>query len=234
VFRILICEVLAAHMYRWTAICRGAVIRASSDIVKLRIPRSTIRIETQEELARIKPLSSEDDGHSDSMSSYSGISDMSMPTSVDSGRNIEDHVMDRILRSYLNDVLQEFTVLVRDLPSYNPMSRATGDTGSDDKTPIQTPMDQSQDTSNRKKRRRRDGQKRTGNDGPSKPGDSGNESSSEDEQQDPRRRKLRSGLPRRRIPSLKLACPFYKRNPGRHLLIRSCKGPGWDTAHRVK
>jgi hypothetical protein len=34
--------------------------------------------------------------------------------------------------------------------------------------------------------------------------------------------------------SRKLACPYYKRNPGLHRKYRSCAGPGWSTCHRVK
>jgi hypothetical protein len=33
---------------------------------------------------------------------------------------------------------------------------------------------------------------------------------------------------------LRLACPFFKRNPDVHQRWRSCAGPGWDTVHRVK
>jgi hypothetical protein len=32
----------------------------------------------------------------------------------------------------------------------------------------------------------------------------------------------------------KLACPYHQRNPQNHKKYRSCAGPGWDTAHRVK
>ena len=32
----------------------------------------------------------------------------------------------------------------------------------------------------------------------------------------------------------KLACPYYKRNPGLHQKYRSCAGPGWSSCHRVK
>ncbi|KAI5456709.1 hypothetical protein BGZ63DRAFT_457996 [Mariannaea sp. PMI_226] len=32
----------------------------------------------------------------------------------------------------------------------------------------------------------------------------------------------------------KLACPFYRRNPKKHLKLRSCAGPGWASIHRVK
>ncbi|KAF6802447.1 KilA-N domain-containing protein [Colletotrichum sojae] len=33
---------------------------------------------------------------------------------------------------------------------------------------------------------------------------------------------------------LRLACPFFKRNPGKYQQRGSCTGPGWATAHRVK
>ena len=33
---------------------------------------------------------------------------------------------------------------------------------------------------------------------------------------------------------LRLACPFFKKNPRRYRLSRSCPGPGWSTVHRVK
>jgi hypothetical protein len=32
----------------------------------------------------------------------------------------------------------------------------------------------------------------------------------------------------------KFACPFFKHCPERHQRWRSCRGPGWDTVHRVK
>jgi hypothetical protein len=32
----------------------------------------------------------------------------------------------------------------------------------------------------------------------------------------------------------RFACPFYRRNPRRHLKHRSCAGPGWPTVHRIK
>ncbi|KAK4208984.1 hypothetical protein QBC37DRAFT_391574 [Rhypophila decipiens] len=33
---------------------------------------------------------------------------------------------------------------------------------------------------------------------------------------------------------LRFACPFYKRNPKRHLRHRACSGPGWGEVRRVK
>lgn len=32
----------------------------------------------------------------------------------------------------------------------------------------------------------------------------------------------------------KLACPYYKRSPHKYSKFRSCKGPGWDSVHRLK
>lgn len=32
----------------------------------------------------------------------------------------------------------------------------------------------------------------------------------------------------------RLACPYFKRNPGKYQQRGSCIGPGWVTAHRVK
>ncbi|KAF2728720.1 hypothetical protein EJ04DRAFT_476937 [Polyplosphaeria fusca] len=32
----------------------------------------------------------------------------------------------------------------------------------------------------------------------------------------------------------KFACPYYKRNPERYIMRRSCVGPGWDEVRRVK
>ncbi|XTI94758.1 hypothetical protein V2W45_1257270 [Cenococcum geophilum] len=34
--------------------------------------------------------------------------------------------------------------------------------------------------------------------------------------------------------SLRFACPYFKRNPGRHRKSRTCAGPGWASVHRVK
>ena len=34
--------------------------------------------------------------------------------------------------------------------------------------------------------------------------------------------------------SLRFACPYFKRDSQRHSERRSCRGPGWDTVHRVK
>ena len=35
-------------------------------------------------------------------------------------------------------------------------------------------------------------------------------------------------------PPMRLACPYFKNNPRRYRLSRSCPGPGWSTVHRVK
>ncbi len=35
-------------------------------------------------------------------------------------------------------------------------------------------------------------------------------------------------------PPMRLACPYFKNNPRRYRLSRSCPGPGWGTVHRVK
>jgi hypothetical protein len=32
----------------------------------------------------------------------------------------------------------------------------------------------------------------------------------------------------------RLACPYYQRNPHRHIKFRSCSGPGWESVHRLK
>ncbi|KAH8880044.1 hypothetical protein GQ53DRAFT_549144 [Thozetella sp. PMI_491] len=32
----------------------------------------------------------------------------------------------------------------------------------------------------------------------------------------------------------RLACPFFKHNTKKHLKLRSCGGPGWESTHRVK
>lgn len=50
------------------------------------------------------------------------------------------------------------------------------------------------------------------------------------------------GPPRKRVrqedsnsgPKKLLACPFFKHNPARYTNARSCVGPGWPSAHRVK
>lgn len=34
--------------------------------------------------------------------------------------------------------------------------------------------------------------------------------------------------------SKKFACPFFKNNPRKYGVVRSCMGPGWPSAHRVK
>jgi hypothetical protein len=37
-----------------------------------------------------------------------------------------------------------------------------------------------------------------------------------------------------RSDRLRLACPYYRRNPLKYSSSRSCVGPGWDTVHRLK
>jgi hypothetical protein len=49
-----------------------------------------------------------------------------------------------------------------------------------------------------------------------------------------KRRRESGGSLARLALYLRLACPFYKRNPEIHQKWRSCAGPGWDTVHRVK
>jgi hypothetical protein len=39
---------------------------------------------------------------------------------------------------------------------------------------------------------------------------------------------------RRTGPKRKFACPFFKHDAEKHQRWRSCRGPGWDTVHRVK
>jgi hypothetical protein len=36
------------------------------------------------------------------------------------------------------------------------------------------------------------------------------------------------------IPALRLACPYYKRDPQGHTNRRPCSRMGWETVHRVK
>lgn len=36
------------------------------------------------------------------------------------------------------------------------------------------------------------------------------------------------------ISSKRLACPYFKKDPGRYHTWRSCSGPGWETVHRIK
>ena len=45
--------------------------------------------------------------------------------------------------------------------------------------------------------------------------------------------KLGSSSPHGNL-SLRFACPYFKRNPGRHKESRTCAGPGWESVHRVK
>jgi len=42
-----------------------------------------------------------------------------------------------------------------------------------------------------------------------------------------------NGKKKAKMLSMRLACPFFKHN-SRVYTRRSCKGPGWDTVHRVK
>jgi hypothetical protein len=41
---------------------------------------------------------------------------------------------------------------------------------------------------------------------------------------------------RKRVPGTeeKLACPFYKHDPGKYGSSRACCGPGWSAVHRIK
>ncbi|KAK4164611.1 hypothetical protein QBC43DRAFT_317241 [Cladorrhinum sp. PSN259] len=41
-------------------------------------------------------------------------------------------------------------------------------------------------------------------------------------------------VPDKNVANLRLACPFYQRDPLRHRKDRSCAGPGWPSIHRVK
>ncbi|KAH8885956.1 hypothetical protein GQ53DRAFT_845106 [Thozetella sp. PMI_491] len=46
------------------------------------------------------------------------------------------------------------------------------------------------------------------------------------------------GSPRKSRPTYddrqKFACPFFKRDPAKHMQSRACTGPGWNSVHRVK
>ncbi|KAK0636746.1 hypothetical protein B0T17DRAFT_89192 [Bombardia bombarda] len=47
-------------------------------------------------------------------------------------------------------------------------------------------------------------------------------------------KRSRVGSPQYEADSRRFACPFYRRNPKKHLKHRSCAGPGWPSVHRVK
>lgn len=47
-------------------------------------------------------------------------------------------------------------------------------------------------------------------------------------------KKFKPGVPTGSYFSPRFACPFYRRNPRKHLMQRSCAGPGWHSVHRVK
>jgi hypothetical protein len=47
-------------------------------------------------------------------------------------------------------------------------------------------------------------------------------------QDEPQVKKVKSS------PDVRLACPYYKRNPAKYSEIGSCCGPGWDNISRLK
>jgi len=55
-----------------------------------------------------------------------------------------------------------------------------------------------------------------------------------DDEGDGSERKRPRRLEEAEEPPLRLACPYFKKNPRRYRLSRSCPGPGWSTVHRVK
>ena len=64
-------------------------------------------------------------------------------------------------------------------------------------------------------------------------GDDGNNDEDSDDENN-RKRRRKSRINKDQIAGLKLACPYFKHNPGRHSKHRACAGPGWHTIHRVK
>jgi hypothetical protein len=63
-----------------------------------------------------------------------------------------------------------------------------------------------------------------------------NRSPDEDQEEDDqaRKRPLKSAGPNFDSSALRFACPFFKHNPEANRKWRSCAGPGWASVHRVK
>ncbi|KAF2477445.1 uncharacterized protein BDR25DRAFT_938 [Lindgomyces ingoldianus] len=63
--------------------------------------------------------------------------------------------------------------------------------------------------------------------------DDGSDNTDNEETPTKRRRRNGQGKPCQTGHDLRLACPFFKKDPTAHMR-GSCSGPGWDTVHRVK
>jgi hypothetical protein len=57
---------------------------------------------------------------------------------------------------------------------------------------------------------------------------------SEGEDHERRKRSKQAPVSRAQVLTLRLGCPFFKKNPERHQKPISCRGPGWDSVHRLK
>ncbi|KIW09128.1 hypothetical protein, variant 1 [Verruconis gallopava] len=148
--------------------------------------------------------------------------------------DVDTSFVNQLLREYLNDVLKQITSTCHGFAHIHnaKINSAHNEQGDEPSNPSRS-YHKSQ--SCRGQKRSRSEYKQTAKTGTGFNSEENDDDENSGEDDDSRKRsKAPRALIRDRIPTLKLACPFYKRNPQRYQNCRPCRGPGWDTAHRVK